>query len=640
MTLRTFLVAGVVALAPAGATAQVSVLASAAAARPAPADARWSGAVTVDIAALEAAAAGMEPVVLELAPGISVTTIPEHVAWRGRQRFTWFGEVAGGGRATLTVERSRVYGRVVTAGRAIMIEPSGDVHVVYEAASLDADGDGFDALPAPAGVPRSHDGDDELFPDELHVALFYTSQVADSLGDAVDVFLQATVDQLTDVLANSNVDASARLVYGGEVVHTETTQLSGNLSAFQDPTDGDMDEVHDIRNAVSADMMALLVETGVNSATGCGVAYLMGSLDPGFESAAFSVTKRRCAPELVFSHEVGHNLGLHHDTYVAPGPGLFDYSHGFVNIDSMNSPPGRPGFRTPLAYHSRCADSGGECPRIPFFSSPDMLYEGQAMGDAATADNARTVRQSAVLAATFRAPELLDAHVHNSGGSPTWQRPECPDPVDMSSCALSGTATSVSYTAREFSVTQSGRYYVSGNAAFEGVLLLYDGAFDPGSPLAGLVGYAEPDPSAPPQRRLLLAVEAAAGVPYVLVTTGVSNADAGAYTNKTYGPTGAGVIVASEGGAENAGLVVGPAAPNPTNETATIRLSTGHSQFVRAEIFDALGRRVATLLDGWIAAGASTSLTLDAGHLAPGVYVLRVAAEREVVVRRITVSAR
>ena len=448
----------------------------------------------------------------------------------------------------------------------------------------------------------------------------------------------ATADQLTDVLANSNVDVSARLVYSGEVVHTETTQLSGNLSAFQDPNDGVMDEVHDIRNATSADLMALLVETGTNSATGCGVAYLMSSLDPGFESVAFSVTKRRCAPELVFSHEVGHNLGLHHDTYVAPGPGLFGYSHGYVNIDSMNVPPGRPGIRTPLAYHSRCQDAGGECVRIPYYSTIEQLYNGQVIGDAVTADNVRTVRQSAALAAGFRAPLLLATEAGDTAGGATWQRPECPDPGDMGTCAPSGSATAVPYATMEFEVTAAGRHYVRGTASFDGVLLVYAGGFDAGSPLTGLVGYAEADPSAPESRRLLLPADLEPSTTYVLVTTGRTNGDAGTFANDVFGPVGGGVVVGIEGGPPGDELALTAPVPNPARGTVALAMTAGRAQQVRVDVFDALGRRVARLFDGRLAGGAPERLSLDVADLAPGAYVVRAIGEETSVSRRVTVT--
>jgi len=636
MSSRFVALAVLVCLAPAAAAQHATVVAPAHAARSAPADARDVRAVDIDIERLAAAALAGEAVTLDVGSA-RVTTSPERVDWRGTGRFTWFGPVVGGGRATLTVERPHVYARVLHAAGLVMIEPSGEGHVAYSPAPVEGEGD--DAIPAPVGAGHAGPGADELFPDELHVALFYTERVADSLGAGAVVFMQATVDQLTDVLANSNLDLRARLVHTSALEYTESSTLGGSLGDLQGSGDGEMDEVHDIRDAVSADLVALLVETGTNSATGCGVAYLMGTLDPDFESAAFSVTKRRCAPDLVFSHEVGHNLGLHHDILVAPGPGLYAYSHGFVNVDSINVPPGRPGIRTPLAYHQACADAGGECVRIPYFSTPEQLYNGQVIGDAATADNVRTVRDSGPLTATFRAPARFTTDSGTTAGAATWQRPTCPDPSDLSACLPSPTAGAVPYAALPFTVSSAGRHYVRSAADFGGVLVLYAGAFDAGAPLAGLAGYAEPDPDAPESRRLLLPADLAPGTAYVLVTTGLANADAGAFANDYFGPAGGGVVVAATGGAPDvAGLRLGPPVPNPVAATTLLALTTGSAQHVLVEVFDALGRRVATLHDGPVAAGASLSLAFSTDALSPGPYVVRATGATGTASRRLTVA--
>jgi hypothetical protein len=57
---------------------------------------------------------------------------------------------------------------------------------------------------------------------------------------------------------------------------------------------------------------------------------------------------------------------------------------------------------------------------------------------------------------------------------------------------------------------------------------------------------------------------------------------------------------------------------------------------VTVEAFDALGRRVATVHDGPLAAGSHT-LVLDASALPAGVYVVRAAAGTDVVARTVPV---
>jgi len=69
--------------------------------------------------------------------------------------------------------------------------------------------------------------------------------------------------------------------------------------------------------------------------------------------------------------------------------------------------------------------------------------------------------------------------------------------------------------------------------------------------------------------------------------------------------------------------------PNPFASTTTIRFDLPTSQQVRLEIFDAQGRRVARLADGWFPAGFH-ALAWDRrgeeGRLQPGVYLYRIQA--------------
>ena len=58
-----------------------------------------------------------------------------------------------------------------------------------------------------------------------------------------------------------------------------------------------MDEVHQLRDTYAADFVKIIVEDA------CGVAYLMGGNDPGFQVFAFSVTGRVCvSPNYTFAH--------------------------------------------------------------------------------------------------------------------------------------------------------------------------------------------------------------------------------------------------------------------------------------------------------------------------------------------------
>jgi hypothetical protein len=69
-------------------------------------------------------------------------------------------------------------------------------------------------------------------------------------------------------------------------------------------------------------------------------------------------------------------------------------------------------------------------------------------------------------------------------------------------------------------------------------------------------------------------------------------------------------------------LTLLPTAPNPFRQSARVRYELVGSQHVSLRVYDLLGRRVATLVDGEQAAGRY-ELTLDGSRLASGTYFLR-----------------
>ena len=94
-----------------------------------------------------------------------------------------------------------------------------------------------------------------------------------------------------------------------------------------------------------------------------------------------------------------------------------------------------------------------------------------------------------------------------------------------------------------------------------------------------------------------------------------------------------GVATAAEPGAAPLALTV---APNPARGAAALRLTTAAPLTARVTVSDALGRDVARLWDGPVAAG-TTAFALDASALAPGVYVARVETDGRALAVRLTV---
>ena len=76
--------------------------------------------------------------------------------------------------------------------------------------------------------------------------------------------------------------------------------------------------------------------------------------------------------------------------------------------------------------------------------------------------------------------------------------------------------------------------------------------------------------------------------------------------------------------------------PNPFNPSTTISYDLDRTSEVTLEIFDSLGRRVATLVNGNTQQAGSYNLSYDASNLASGIYLIRLATQTNVQIRKMT----
>ena len=95
-------------------------------------------------------------------------------------------------------------------------------------------------------------------------------------------------------------------------------------------------------------------------------------------------------------------------------------------------------------------------------------------------------------------------------------------------------------------------------------------------------------------------------------------------------------VVSSEPGDALAFSLSAPA-PNPSRSLSSLTLKTAEAGPVHAAVYDALGREVAVLHEGVVAAGTPVSLVVRTSDLAPGVYVVRAQAPEGTLSHRLTV---
>jgi hypothetical protein len=238
-------------------------------------------------------------------------------------------------------------------------------------------------LPAPPPAPDAHirSGDPGGWA-TIRVLVIATQGAINAYGGNMRAKAELAVAESNEGYVNGRTNIRM------ELADYRTTgfpdgRMGDDLGRLQNAGDGQLDEVHGLRDASRADVVVLL--TDGNDA--CGVGYLNAPA-----SHAFAVVGWRCATgNYSFAHEIGHVLGANHDRANA-SDSPYPYGHGYqFRLGSGER------FRTIMSY-----DCPGGCTRLNTWSNPDITYGGARTGDAATADNQRVLVQRKHVVAGFR----------------------------------------------------------------------------------------------------------------------------------------------------------------------------------------------------------------------------------------------
>ncbi|MFH0730509.1 MAG: DUF4214 domain-containing protein [Pseudomonadota bacterium] len=214
----------------------------------------------------------------------------------------------------------------------------------------------------------------------------------------MNTFAADAVARMNEAVTNSDIDLTFRLVHAAVVSYTHSGDLGTDLDKLQAGT-GSFSVVHQWRDTYGADLVALMVDTGSEYGT-VGMGYVL-STPSGDQTSAFTANAIQSVDiSHTLTHEVGHNLGCDHSKYQKSSPGpntaLNTYSAGWY-FRGTNSIP----------YHSIMAyDDDGyndiSYTEAPLFSTPLLDYQGTVAGDAKDGDNARTIRETKAVVASYR----------------------------------------------------------------------------------------------------------------------------------------------------------------------------------------------------------------------------------------------
>ncbi|MCL2063637.1 MAG: M12 family metallo-peptidase [Candidatus Cloacimonetes bacterium] len=260
-------------------------------------------------------------------------------------------------------------------------------------------------------IDRHEEGKDNN--NEVVIDLLYVYTTAAELW-ALNDWRVTDIHHLIDIVnATSNIvmaNSETGIIFS--IAHTHLTNYIEvddweDLDSFRDIYHPVMKENHILRNQYGADVMVFLAYI---SFTG-GAARLLTDFDGfGFwDNYASSINRiQQVSWTYTVTHEIGHNMGAdhHRDQNFQEGPNwmLGGYSSGWRGYvqDKMRV--------TVMSYEQGQYYADGKTAyRLPYFSSPLINLHGSTIGDAILSDNARLLRETKEVTASYRnRPNYID----------------------------------------------------------------------------------------------------------------------------------------------------------------------------------------------------------------------------------------
>lgn len=226
----------------------------------------------------------------------------------------------------------------------------------------------------------------------IKILYLYSIASQNRYGDATIQSMIASAHASTNqAFADSGLNFRAQAV-GIFSIQNNGYDMVGALS---DLVNGNVRDVHLLRNIFHADVTQLIVE----DTSYCGYSFMNTNPSANFESYAYNVVYSGCLNTYSSTHELGHLLAADHDYDDASKSSIFPYGFGNRLCNNGQTAPSNgniPFWRSVMSYS--CANSV----RVPIFSGPNTYFQNSPTGNYQQQNNQYVLQQTHTIVANFR----------------------------------------------------------------------------------------------------------------------------------------------------------------------------------------------------------------------------------------------